>query len=130
MPDAPQKLRIDKWLWQARFFKSRALAAAAVETGVRVDGTRVSKPSRTVSPGDTLTFAQGRRILVIRVLAIGTRRGPAPEAQALYEDLTPPEAPRDKPGDKAARSPKFEGGGRPSKRDRRQLIKSKRTPLD
>ena len=70
-----EKLRIDKWPWHARFFKSRALAARAVETGIRVDGTKVSKPSRTVGPGDTLTFAQGRRIRVIRVIAIGTRRG-------------------------------------------------------
>ena len=56
MNDGPEKQRVDKWLWHARFFKSRSLAAAAVETCIRVDGTKVSKPSRTVSPGDTLTF--------------------------------------------------------------------------
>ena len=85
-------IRIDKWLWHARFFKTRTLAARIVSGGkVRVNGTPVSKPARTVGPGDTLTFAQGDDIRVIRILAPGARRGPAPEAQALYEDLDPPQ---------------------------------------
>ena len=130
MPDAPEKLRIDKWLWHARFFKSRAIAAAAVEAGIRVDGTRISKPSRTIQPGNTLTFAQGRTVRTIRVAAIGTRRGPAPEAQELYEDLSPPEPKDDRPGAAVAKAPKFDRGGRPSKRDRRQLINSKRSELE
>ncbi len=87
-PDAALKLRLDKWLWQARFFKSRGLAATAIEAGtVRVNGIRVTRPGRDVTEGDTLTFAQGNRIRVIRVLALGQRRGPAPEAQDLYTDL-------------------------------------------
>ena len=88
-------LRLDKWLWQARFFKTRSLAAAAVASGhVRVNGTPVSRPGRDIGPGDTLTFPQGGRIRLIRVLDLGTRRGPAPEAQALYRDLdAPPAAP-------------------------------------
>lgn len=129
-----EKLRIDKWLWHARFFKSRALAAKAVEAGVRIDSIRASKPSRTVTPGDTLTFAQEKRIRIVRVVAIGTRRGPAPEAQTLYEDLTPPEEPRqkqsEKPGAALADAPKYDRGGRPSKRDRRQLMKTIQPPLE
>lgn len=87
-PDPTPRLRIDKWLWQARFFKSRSLAAAAVEEGrVRVNGQPISRPGRDITPGDTLTFPQGSRIRLIRITALGHRRGPAPEAQALYLDL-------------------------------------------
>ena len=81
-------LRLDKWLWQARFFKTRGLSADLVSKGrVRVNGQPVSKPGRTVRPGDVLTFPQGRAVRVIRILAPGERRGPAAEAQALYRDL-------------------------------------------
>ena len=81
-------LRIDKWLWQARFFKSRALAAETVEEGrVRINGQPTSKPGYAVGVGDVLTFAQGNRIRVIRITALGLRRGPATEAQGLYLDL-------------------------------------------
>ncbi|WP_172296588.1 RNA-binding S4 domain-containing protein [Pseudoruegeria sp. HB172150] len=114
MPEAPrQTIRIDKWLWYARFFKTRGLAAKTVSAGhVRVNTGRVSKPAHTVGAGDTLTFPQAHRIRVVRILATGTRRGPAPEAQALYEDLTPAQ-------EKAPPAPKFDGGGRPTKKDRR-----------
>ena len=89
--DPAATLRLDKWLWHARFAKSRSLAAKLVsETGVRVNGTRASKSAAAVRPGDVLTFVQGRHVRVIRILALGTRRGPAPEAQALYDDLDPP----------------------------------------
>jgi ribosome-associated heat shock protein Hsp15 len=87
-PAAQPRLRLDKWLWQARFCKSRALAAALVAEGhVRVNGTPVSRPGRDITPGDVLTFPQGARIRVIRILALGQRRGPATEAQELYTDL-------------------------------------------
>ena len=110
--------RLDKWLWHARFFKTRTLAAKVVSDGrVRVDGTPVSKPSRSVGVGDTLTFPQGRQIRVVRILAIAERRGPAPEAQALYDDLTPPAPP------KAPEGPKRIDGGRPTKKDRRAMDK-------
>ena len=82
-------LRMDKWLWQARFFKSRALAARLCTAGrIRVDGTKINKAHFAVRPGHVLTFPQGRRIRVVRVIALGERRGPAKEACMLYEDLS------------------------------------------
>lgn len=84
-------LRLDKWLWQARFFKARGDAAAAVQAGgVRLNGQAVMKPGHSVGAGDVLTFTQGGRVRVVRVLEIGTRRGPATEAQGLYLDLDAP----------------------------------------
>ena len=75
---------------QARFFKTRALAAEVIAAGlVRVNATRISRPGRDIAPGDVLTFPQGARIRVIRILALGLRRGPATEAQTLYLDLEP-----------------------------------------
>lgn len=82
-------LRLDKWLWQARFFKTRPIAARLAEKGrIRINRMAVTKPHYRLRPGDVLTFPQGSTIRVVRVLALGTRRGPASEAQALYEDLT------------------------------------------
>ncbi len=93
-PNAAPRLRLDKWLWQARFFKSRSLAAEVIEAGhVRVNGTRISRPGRDVAEGDTLTFPQGQRIRLVRITALGHRRGPATEAQGLYLDLDPPATP-------------------------------------
>lgn len=93
--DSP-KLRLDKYLWQARFFKGRDLAAEVVTGGhLRLNGQRCVKPGHAVGPGDVLTFPQGNRIRVIRILSLGLRRGPAPEAQALYADLDAPEPPEE-----------------------------------
>src|SRR5690606_17702864 len=87
------RLRVDKWLWQARFFKSRSLAAAvAAGGGLRINREPARKAHQLVGPGDVLTFPQGRSIRVIEVVALGIRRGPASEAQALYRDLDPPVA--------------------------------------
>lgn len=81
-------LRVDKWLWQARFFKTRALAAELAESGhLRINGQPTRKPGAAVGEGDVLTFPQGARIRLIRIQALGLRRGPAPEAQTLYLDL-------------------------------------------
>lgn len=114
----PAKLRLDKWLWQARFFKTRTLAAGQVAAGhVRVNGVRVLKPAQAVGPGDVLTFAQGTQVRVVRITELGARRGPATEAQALYEDLSPPET-----RDTVPHAPRFEGKGRPTKRNRRKLL--------
>jgi len=82
-------IRIDKWLWYARFFKSRNLSAKLVEAGrVRINGTKIRKSSAAIRVGDVLTFPQSKTILVVRVEALGERRGPAPEAQQLYVNLT------------------------------------------
>ncbi|MWB77770.1 RNA-binding S4 domain-containing protein [Pseudooceanicola sp. 216_PA32_1] len=111
-------MRVDKWLWHARFLKSRSLATALVAGGhLRINGTRAAKPAHTVVPGDVLTFPQGDRIRVVRILAVGIRRGPAPEAQALYADLDQGEKPaEDLPG-----IARIEGNSRPTKKDRRKL---------
>jgi ribosome-associated heat shock protein Hsp15 len=91
MTGAPHaSMRLDKWLWCARFFKSRALAARhCEETGVRVNGAPVLKPHYAVRAGDVLTFALGSHIRVLRIAALPLRRGPAPEARGLYEELSP-----------------------------------------
>ena len=82
-------MRLDKWLWCARFFKSRALAARfCAETGVRINGAPSIKPHQAVRPGDVLTFALGSNIRVLRVHALASRRGPASEARVLYDDLS------------------------------------------
>lgn len=82
--------RLDRWLWFARFFKSRSRATAFCETGrIRLNGTPIAKPHHSLRPGDVLTFALGPRVRVIRVVSSALRRGPAPEARRLYEDLTP-----------------------------------------
>ena len=88
--DAQPRLRVDKWLWQARFFKSRHIAADMVERGrLRLNGNRMGKPGHAVTIGDVLTFPQGDRIRVVKVTALGHRRGPAEEAADLYDDLDP-----------------------------------------
>jgi ribosome-associated heat shock protein Hsp15 len=89
---AEDGLRVDVWLWRARFFKTRALAAARASEGrIRLrrgrEEVRIDKPSRLVRPGDELTFAIASRVIAVRVLALGARRGPAAEAQTLYERL-------------------------------------------
>jgi ribosome-associated heat shock protein Hsp15 len=113
-----ETIRLDKWLWHARFFKARVGATAQVSEGhVRVNSERVTKPARAVGAGDVLTFAQGSTIRVVRILAIGTRRGPAPEAEALYEDLTP-----EKPQFESPENPRFDGKGRPGKAERRNML--------
>ncbi|MGB0496826.1 MAG: RNA-binding S4 domain-containing protein [Rubricella sp.] len=117
MSDPGPALRIDRWLWHARFFKTRSLAARIVADGVRINGTRVTKPAAVVRVGDTLTFAQGRTVRLIRIEALGVRRGPAPEAQALYTDLDPPTPRADTPEGSVAERV----GGRPTKKDRRSI---------
>ena len=114
-----QAMRVDKWLWHARFFKSRSLAAKLAESRrLRINRTVIAKASRSVRPDDVLTFPLGPHIRVIRVQALSSRRGPAPEARSLYEDLAPPEQqPKPAPAS-VARAP---GSGRPTKAERRAL---------
>jgi ribosome-associated heat shock protein Hsp15 len=88
----PEKQRLDKWLFYARFFKTRALATVLITKGrVRLNGQRQTKPGHAIGPGDTLMFPMGDQRREIRVLATGTRRGPASEAQQLYHDLAQPD---------------------------------------
>ena len=115
-------IRIDKWLWFARFFKSRSLATKLVQgSRVRINREVIAKPSATVKAGDVLTFPQARQIRVIKVLALGDRRGPAPEAQALYEDLDPPKPKSSAEKAVAAAGRRESGAGRPTKAERRAL---------
>ncbi|MBV1867470.1 MAG: RNA-binding S4 domain-containing protein [Marinosulfonomonas sp.] len=124
MSEPRATIRIDKWLWYARFFKTRGLARTQVTGGhVRLNSDKISKPAQGVGAGDTLTFAQGSRIRVVRILAPGTRRGPAPEAAMLYDDLTPVQ-------EKRPVGPKTEGKGRPTKKDRRDMRLSRDAPLE
>jgi ribosome-associated heat shock protein Hsp15 len=83
------RIRIDKWLWHARFYRTRALAQDAANSGlIRLNARRVEKPSVEVKPGDLLTLPRGREIVVVRVLMCGIRRGSARDAALLYETLT------------------------------------------
>jgi ribosome-associated heat shock protein Hsp15 len=96
MPEASagSAIRLDKWLWQARFCKTRGIAARMIAEGaVRVNAVRVTKPATSVHVGDGLSFARGSAVHALRILALGTRRGPAAEARTLYLDLDAPEVP-------------------------------------
>lgn len=121
---APQSQRLDKWLWQARFFKTRTIAAKYVSDGkVRItrgeNTLRIDKPSAPVRPGDVLVFTRNERLRIIQIVACGVRRGPASEAQSLYEDQSPPPPPKSAP--KSAPFAREKGAGRPTKKDRRAL---------
>ncbi len=125
-PDGGGAQRLDKWLWCARFFKSRSLANALLAAGrLRLSGTVVTKAHQKVRPGDVLTFPQGPFVRVVRVLSLAVRRGPATEAQGLYEDLAPVDEQRtpsaDAPSTAGAPPARDRGAGRPTKRDRRAL---------
>lgn len=120
-PAPPARMRLDKWLWAARFFKTRSLAGREARAGhIRLNGQHVAKASATIVAGDVLTFPKARRSLVIRVRMLSDRRGPYETACSLYDDLTPPE-------DTRSGSPAIAGGarprgsGRPTKADRRAL---------
>ncbi|BAE53251.1 RNA-binding S4 domain-containing protein [Paramagnetospirillum magneticum] len=89
-------IRLDKWLFFCRFFKSRSLAANVVESGgVRLNGLPVAKPAHAVKPGDRVSFPAGPYLRTVEVVALGTRRGPALEAQGLYRDLGKERAPEE-----------------------------------
>lgn len=109
-------LRVDKWLWYARFFKSRTQAARVSASGrLRINGNPIAKAHHAVKEGDVLTFPKERHIRVIRIQALGARRGPAAEARALYDDLDPPRAASRVPGSGL----RERGSGRPTKAQRR-----------
>jgi ribosome-associated heat shock protein Hsp15 len=119
-----ERIRIDKWLWASRFFKTRSLASQAVGGGhVQVNGSRV-KPSRVVQIGDILQIRRGQEEFVVAVQGLSERRGPAVQAQALYQETE-----ESRQGREAARQLRIEGGAalpparRPDKRDRRKIRK-------
>ena len=119
-----ERQRIDKWLWHARVVKTRTLAQRIVAGGkVRVNRGKIVAASSPVKPGDVLTIALPKRVLVLRIVAFSERRGAAVLAQTLYENLTPPVA-----VDRQPAAPVHPGGGsmgRPGKRDRRKLLELK-----
>jgi ribosome-associated heat shock protein Hsp15 len=119
-------VRIDKWLWAARFFKTRSLATDAVDNGkVRLDGERI-KPARAVKLDDLLTIDNGAETWEVTVLGISDKRGAAPVARLLYQETEASVAKRE--NDAAARKLYREPGstikGRPTKRDRRAISKA------
>jgi ribosome-associated heat shock protein Hsp15 len=116
-------VRIDKWLWAARFFKTRSLAARACELG-RIDSNgQPAKPAREVHPGDMLRVKNDSGDFQVEVLLLSEMRGPALVAQTLYRETEASRAARQKLAEEKKAMPHFESTreGRPSKRDRRQL---------
>jgi ribosome-associated heat shock protein Hsp15 len=121
------KERLDKFLFFSRAIKSRTLAQKIIESGViRVNSEQTIDSDHKVGAGDVLTMAIHNRIVVWKILDAGTRRGPASEAQGLYEDLSPEPLP------KSERSPyetaiaqRVEGAGRPTKKERRDTDRLK-----
>jgi ribosome-associated heat shock protein Hsp15 len=122
---AGDTLRLDKWLWFARFAWTRSLATRLVINGrMRINGAPTQKAHHAVKAGDVLTFPLGPHIRVIKVIALGQRRGPASEAQSLYEDLDPPRAAMP-PVDRLRFEQREPGTGRPTKRDGRRIAQLK-----
>lgn len=116
-------VRIDKWLWAARFFKTRALASAAVSGGhAQVNGSRV-KPSRNVQIGNRLQIKRGEELFDIEVLALSERRGPAKEAALLYAETDESKSRREAARElrKLVGGPMARPEGRPDKRDRNKI---------
>lgn len=117
------RVRMDKWLWASRFFKTRALAARACDLGrVHLNGVS-AKPARDVKPGDRLRVETPGGVFEIDVLALSEIRGPAAAARALYRETEESQAARAKAAEEKAALPHYDfgGEGRPSKRDRRSL---------
>lgn len=121
--NAPSGVRVDKWLWAARFFKTRSLATDAVSGGkVRLNGAAV-KPARDVKLGDRLEIHNGETTWEIVVLGLSEKRGPAPEARRLYEEIPESIAAREAAQQRRRfeTEPAAEIHGRPTKRDRRRM---------
>ena len=122
VPD--RKIRIDKWLWAARFFKTRSLAAKACELG-RIEANEMqAKPSREIRVGDTLKIKNEGGEYNVEVLALSEMRGPAATAQALYSETEASKELRAKLAEERKALMRSEGlpEGKPSKRDRRRII--------
>ena len=126
MTEDADKLRIDKWLWAARFFKTRRLAVEALESGkVLVNAVR-AKPAKAVVTGDMLDIRTGQHRYEVRVLGLSGKRGPAPEAQKLYRETEASKTQREALAAQLRAQPRpFDFKGRPTKRDRREIEKFK-----
>lgn len=121
-------MRVDKWLWAARFFKTRSLAMANVDGGhVEVNGER-AKPAKQIREGDELRIRINQSTHVVHVRALAERRGPAREAQSLYQETESSRLERERLAElrRLAPSPAFDEGGRPTKHDRRDMSRVKR----
>ncbi|MDD0809616.1 RNA-binding S4 domain-containing protein [Curvibacter sp. RS43] len=121
-------LRLDKWLWSARFYKTRSLAVEEITKGrVSVNGANV-KPAREVRPGDTVQLRQGPVERTVQVLGLSAQRGPAPVAQKLYEETADSVAARERAAEQRRLAPEPALSlqeGRPTKRDRRHIERSR-----
>lgn len=127
MADTPDTIRIDKWLWYARFFKTRSICAKLISDGrISLNDQQIKKPATVVNIGDRVMFRQGEWQRIVTIVGIGTRRGPASEAQELYEDLSPPKPKREN----NPQNPKYEGKGRPTGKQRRALSSFSPKSLD
>jgi len=121
-------MRIDKWLWAARFFKTRSLATQGVDAGhIDLNGDR-AKPSKALKLGDELRIRVHHDTFVVHVKILSDHRGPASEAQTLYEETAESRAERERVREmrRLAPTPVYEEGGRPTKRDRRDMARVKR----
>jgi ribosome-associated heat shock protein Hsp15 len=119
-------MRLDKWLWAARFFKTRSLAQQAIAAGqVRLRGERV-KPAHEVRPGDELLLRKSDLEWQVIVRLLSERRGPAEEAMKLYEETAPSRAERERRMELRRLGPGVDTKGRPTKRDRRLLERLRR----
>jgi ribosome-associated heat shock protein Hsp15 len=122
--DSKAGVRLDKWLWAARFFKTRSLAAEEIARGRVLVNGQVVKASREVRTGDTLALRQGTMARTVVVLGVSASRGPAPVAQALYQETAESVAAREAAAQSRRMTPEPAAAiehGRPTKRDRRQL---------
>jgi ribosome-associated heat shock protein Hsp15 len=116
-----EKFRIDKWLWAARFFKTRSLAITAIESGkVQVKNERV-KPAKALTVGDMVSIQSGNYQYLVEVLALSSKRGPAPEAQKLYCETDESRQRREVILAQLKADPQPFFKGRPTKRDRREI---------
>lgn len=121
-------VRMDKWLWAARFFKTRSMAAKACELGRIESNGNLAKPARDVKPGDLLHIKIGANEYRVEVLLLSEMRGPAAVAQTLYRETEESRAARQRAAEERKAMPHFKGfrEGKPSKRDRRELDRLRR----
>jgi len=119
-----EKLRLDKWLWAARFYKTRSLAAQEIGKGRVMVNESPAKPAREVSPGDLISVRRDETVIHVRVLALSAVRGPAPVARQLYDETAESIAARERAAEmrRLAPEPAMDiDAGRPTKRDRRLI---------